>query len=88
MRVPSLILAALSAAVLLGGTGVANAQYYSDNVVARCSQAIGQFKFEGYPAERNQNMMLLACEQNGGTVPGTPQETRPAALHPHCAGQR
>jgi len=36
-------------------------------------------KFEGWPADRNRDMMMLACEQNGGAVPGGQQE-RPAAL--------
>ncbi|HMK78148.1 MAG TPA: hypothetical protein VK438_00795 [Xanthobacteraceae bacterium] len=60
----------------------ADAQPYSNGVVSRCSQVVGQMKFEGWPAERNQDMMTRACEQNGGSVPGawSGQEQRPAAL--------
>lgn len=87
MRLSSLIVATLSAGVTLGGTGAANAQYYSDSVMARCAQAVGQYKFEGWPADRNREMMMLSCEQNGGTVPGTPQASRPAVLHHGGASQ-
>jgi hypothetical protein len=66
--------------------GSANAQYYSPDVVARCSQAAGQFKFEGYPAERNRDMMTMACEANGGTIPGAsqnPTTEKPVSLPRH-----
>jgi hypothetical protein len=71
---------ATSLAALFAGN--ANAQNYPNDVVARCSQIVGQMKFEGWPAERNQDMATRACEQNHGSIPGAwgGQEQRPAAL--------
>ena len=80
MRLSSLILASLTAGVLLGGINAASAQDYSNRTVAECSQTVGQLKFEGWAADRNREMMTLACEQNGGTIPGAAQAESPAAL--------
>jgi hypothetical protein len=58
----------------LGGT--AQAQTVSDDVVARCSQIIGTMKFEGQPAERNQDTTMRVCHSNGGRMPGAPAEAQ------------
>jgi hypothetical protein len=58
----------------LGGTALA--QNASNDVVARCSQIVGAMKFEGNPAERNQDMATRACHSNGGRISGAPAETR------------
>ena len=63
----------LSVAVL-GGT--AQAQNVSNDVVARCAQIVGTMKFEGMPAERNQDMATRACHSNGGRISGAPAETQ------------
>ena len=81
MRLSSLVIAGLTAGTVLGGAYAANAQDYSNRVVADCSRTVGQMKFEGWAADRNREMMTLACEQNGGTIPGAPQTESPAALH-------
>ena len=81
MRLPIIIITTLVCATL--GAGTANAQSYDNAVVAQCSRTVGQIKFEGWPADRNRDMMMLACEQNGGIIPGGGQETRPAALRPN-----
>ena len=62
--------------------GSAAAQSYGNDVVTRCIQAVGQMKFEGWPADRNRDMMMLACQSNGGIIPGAqnPQEQRPVSL--------
>ena len=62
--------------------GNASAQGVSGDVMARCNQAVGQMKFEGWPADRNREMMMLACQHAGGAVPGAQgaQQERPAAL--------
>jgi hypothetical protein len=57
----------------------ANAQPAGNDVIARCAQVVGQYKFEGYPAERNRDMMMLACQSNGGSIPGTSAE-KPVSL--------
>jgi hypothetical protein len=86
MRLP-LVIATLVCAAL--GAGTANAQSYDNAVVAQCSRTVGQIKFEGWPADRNRDMMMLACESNGGTIPGGGRETRPASLQPNGpAGNR
>jgi hypothetical protein len=78
------ILTATILAASLGAlfAGNASAQRYSDDVVSRCSQIVGHMKFEGWPAERNQDMMTRACEQNNGSIPGSwnGRVERPAAL--------
>jgi hypothetical protein len=58
----------------LGGT--AQAQAVHDDVVARCSQIVGAMKFEGWPAERNQDTMTRICHSSGGRMPGAPAETQ------------
>jgi hypothetical protein len=60
----------------LGGT--AQAQTASNDVVARCSQIVGTMKFEGQPAERNQDMATRACHSGGGRISGAPAETQVA----------
>jgi len=50
--------------------GSAHAQSASNDVMTRCMQSVGQMKFEGWPADRNRDMMMLACQSNGGVVPG------------------
>jgi hypothetical protein len=82
-----LITTALLTTALALPPGSANAQSYSGDVIARCNQAVGQMKFEGWPADRNRDMMMLSCERNGGVVPGAQQE-RPAALRNAPARQR
>ena len=69
--------ALLTTALALPFAGSASAQ--SPGVMARCNQAVGQMKFEGWPADRNREMMMLACQHGGGAVPGAQQE-RPASL--------
>lgn len=71
----SLIIAVLAVTLPFGS---ATAQ--SPDVLSRCAQAVGRMKFEGYPADRNRDMMMLACQANGGRIPGAPEE-KPAALH-------
>jgi len=70
------ILFSLSAAPL---SPPALAQFFSDDVVARCAQIVGRMRFEGMPAERNHSMMMLSCEANGGSIPGS-FEGRAASL--------
>lgn len=57
------------------------------DVIAQCARSVGQMKFEGWPADRNREMMMLACQHNGGVVPGAQQE-QPAALHKAPARRR
>ena len=71
--------ALLTTALALPFAGSASAQSFSGDVIAQCTRAVGQMKFEGWPADRNRDMMMLSCEANGGVVPGAQQE-RPAAL--------
>jgi hypothetical protein len=58
----------------LGGT--AQAQNVSNDLVARCHQIVGTMKFEGMPAERNQDTMTRVCQSSGGRIPGAPAETQ------------
>jgi len=44
-------------------------------------------RFEGWPADRNREMMMNACQQNGGVIPGAQQDS-PAALRNVPARQR
>ena len=60
--------------------GTANAQTASNDVMARCAQVVGKMKFEGWPADRNRDMAMLACQSNGGSIPGTTEE-KPVSLH-------
>ncbi len=71
--------ALLTTALALPFAGSASAQNFSSDVIAQCTRSVGQMKFEGWPADRNRDMMMLACEQNGGVIPGAQQES-PAAL--------
>ena len=64
--------------------GTAQAQNFSNDVVAHCAQAVAPMKFEGWPADRNREMMMLACESNGGHIPGMPQGS-PVSLSRHHA---
>ena len=59
--------------------GAASAQNFSNDVITRCTQAVGQYKFEGWPADRNRDMMMLACQSNGGSIPGANAE-KPVSL--------
>ena len=87
----SLITTALLTTALALPLGSASAQSFPGqnfpgDLIARCTQAVGKMKFEGWPADRNREMMMLACEQNGGAVPGAQQES-PVSL-PRNAPQR
>jgi len=85
----------LTAAIFAAGfvtafAGNASAQRFSDDVMTRCSQTIGQIKFDGYEADRNREMMMSACQVNGGAVPGawSNETQQPAALRAGRATQR
>lgn len=78
--------ALLTTALALPFAGSASAQVSAD-VMARCNQAVGQMKFEGWPADRNREMMMAACQHNGGVVPGAQQDS-PAALRNGATRQR
>jgi hypothetical protein len=82
-----LITTALLATALALPLGSASAQSASADVMARCNQAVGQMKFEGWPADRNREMMMSACLHNGGVVPGAQQES-PVSLPRNPARQR
>jgi hypothetical protein len=56
--------------------GTAQAQSVNDDAVARCSQIVGTMKFEGWPAERNQDTAMRVCQSNGGRIPGATTEAR------------
>ena len=71
--------ALLTTALALPFAGSASAQSFSGDVIAQCTRNVGQMKFEGWPADRNREMMMLACEQNGGVVPGA-FDQRPVSL--------
>lgn len=62
--------------------GNASAQSISNDVIARCNQSVGAMKFDGWPADRNREMMMSACQHNGGAIPGAwaNQSQQPAAL--------
>jgi len=68
--------------------GTAQAQNVSNDVVARCSQIVGTMKFEGMPAERNQDTIMRVCQSNSGHLPGAPAETRLHAVAAICRSQR
>jgi len=82
-----LALTLLSTAFALPLAGSANAQAYSDALMKQCSEAAGQFKFEGYPSERNRDLMTKACLANGGTIPGAAVE-KPVSLPRRALHQR
>jgi hypothetical protein len=50
----------------------AHARAFDTAVMTRCAGVVGQMKFDGWPADRNRDMMMLACLTNGGTIPGSP----------------
>ena len=60
----------------------AGAQPFSNDVMTSCNQSVGKMKFDGWPADRNREMMMSACQHNGGTIPGawTGENQQPAAL--------
>jgi hypothetical protein len=70
-----LITTALLTTLALPFAGNASAQGVNADVMARCNQAVGQMKFEGWPADRNREMMMSACQHNGGVIPGAIQES-------------
>lgn len=74
-----LITTALLATALALPLGSANAQRVNEDTMRRCNEAVGQMKFEGWPADRNREMMMAACQNKGGVIPGAQQES-PAAL--------
>lgn len=68
----------------LGFPNQALAQNYSPDVMKHCAQIVGHMTFEGWPADRNKEMMMSSCEMNGGQVPGAPSQESPASLqHTH-----
>ncbi len=72
------VLVATALALPLGG---ASAQGGGADLMARCNQAVGQMKFEGWPADRNREMMMSACLHNDGAIPGAQQEAPVALRH-------
>jgi hypothetical protein len=86
----TVITAALAAGFFLPLAGSASAQNYSNDVVTRCNQSVGQMKFEGWPGDRFREMMMLACQQNHGTIPGawSAPAQQPAALRSGRVPQR
>jgi hypothetical protein len=74
--------ALLTTALALPLAGNASAQRINEDVMTRCNQAVGQMKFEGWPADRNREMMMAACHHAGGNIPGTgaQQQESPASL--------
>lgn len=86
-----LLLTALVAASVVMPLGTAAyAQGYSDSVMRSCADQVGKMKFEGWPASRNHQMMMMSCEANGGTVPGAgpAQQERNASLPNHQITRR
>ena len=70
------VLAPMALMMVFAGLAPAtHAQALSDEVMTRCARLVGQMKFEGWPAERNHSMMMLACETTGGRIPGASEET-------------
>jgi hypothetical protein len=74
--------AVLAASLASPFIGSASAETYSNDVMTHCNEAVGQMKFEGWPADRNREMMMLACQRHGGAIPGAqnPQEQKPVSL--------
>jgi hypothetical protein len=74
--------ATLAVTLAMPFAGSANAQNPSNDVMTRCNQAVGQMKFEGWPGDRNREMMMLACQSHGGAIPGAQNqvEQKPVAL--------
>ncbi|MBV8835683.1 MAG: hypothetical protein JO000_04035 [Alphaproteobacteria bacterium] len=87
----TILTAAIFAASFLAPlAGSASAQPISNDVMASCNQSVGQMKFDGWPADRNREMMMSACQHNGGAIPGAwaNQNQQPAALRSGRAPQR
>jgi hypothetical protein len=80
------LMTAIVATTLIAPIGSAGAQ--SAGLMAECNRAVGQMKFEGWPADRNREMMMSSCLHNGGAIPGTAQQEQPVSLptrHPKRA---
>jgi hypothetical protein len=77
---------AVSSLLLVAHATDTHAQAASNDVIARCAQAVGQMKFDGWPADRNREMMIKACEHNGGEIPGAAQHS-PVSLPQHHSRQ-
>ena len=85
------ILAAVAAIALASPlAGTASAQTRSPETMSSCNQAVGQMKFEGWPADRSREMMMNACLSNNGVIPGAqPQhEQKPVSLKQKPERQR
>jgi hypothetical protein len=65
-----LLTALVAAPVVLPVGTAAYAQRFDESVMRSCNEQVGQMKFEGWPADRNREMMMSACQNNGGTIPG------------------
>ena len=79
-----LILAAIAATALtLPLAGSASAQSHPAEHMSSCNQAVGQMKFEGWPADRMREMMMSSCLNNHGVIPGAQAQTeqKPVSLH-------
>jgi len=77
------IFAAVAAVMLASPlVGTASAQTHSPETMSSCNQAVGQMKFEGWPADRMREMMMNSCLSNNGVIPGAqPQrEEKPVSL--------
>jgi len=74
----------LSFAAFVGG---AQAQHYNTDIMTQCMKQVSQYKFEGWPADRNREMMTLACEAHGGHIPGA-TEQKPVSLHERQPARR
>ena len=87
-----LLTTTLLTAALALPLGSASAQRINEDVMAKCNQAVGQMKFEGWPADRNREMMMAACQHAGGNIQGAQQQgaqqERPASLRNGPARQR
>jgi hypothetical protein len=82
------VAALLATALAAPLAGSASAQSYSPEVMTSCQQAVGQMKFEGWPADRFREMTMSACQHNGGLMPGGQQQQQPASLPRQPARQR
>ena len=62
--------------------GAASAQNHPPETMSRCNQAVGEMKYEGWPADRMREMMMNSCLNNHGAIPGaqTRNEQKPASL--------
>jgi hypothetical protein len=87
----TLTAAIFAASLVMPFAGSASAQPFSNDVMTSCNHNVGQMKFDGWPAERNREMMMSACQHNGGVVPGSfsnQNQQQPAALRSGRAPQR